>query len=109
MEDYLGDLLTSEEYERLKGACAGETERLKELILARRAEQKRQAETLGRDNPWLKAFGGLDVGRGLTSGLAHSLIQRITVHENDRVEVTLQYRDEKEQLLTAADAGEVVA
>ena len=109
MEDYLSGLLTSEEYERLKGACTGEAERLKELIFARRAEQKRQDETLGRDNPWLKAFGGLDIGGGLTSDLAHKLIRRITVHENDRVEITLQYRDEKEQLLTAANVGEVMA
>lgn len=109
MEDYLGGLLTSEEYERLKGACTGETERLKELISVRRAEQKRQAETLGRDNPWLKAFGGLDIVGGLTSGLAHSLIRRVTIHENDRIDVELRYRDEKEQLLTTADAGEVVA
>ena len=109
MEDYLSGLLTSEEYERLKGACAGEMERLKELISVRRAEQKRQVETLSWDNPWLKAFNGLDIGGGLTSDLAHSLIQRVTVHENGRVEVTLQYRDEKEQLLTSADAGEVVA
>ena len=109
MEDYLSGLLTSEEYERLKGACAGEMERLKELISVRRAEQKRQVETLSWDNPWLKAFNGLDIGGGLTSDLAHSLIQRVTVHEHGRVEVTLQYRDEKEQLLTSADAGEVVA
>lgn len=109
MEDYLSGLLTSEEYERLKGACAGEMERLKELISVRRAEQKRRVETLSWDNPWLKAFNGLDIGGGLTSDLAHSLIQRVTVHENGRVEVTLQYRDEKEQLLTSADAGEVVA
>ena len=109
MEDYLSGLLTSEEYERLKGACAGEMERLKELISVRRAEQKRQVETLSWDNPWLKAFNGLDIGGGLTSDLAHSLIQRDTVHEHGRVEVTLQYRDEKEQLLTSADAGEVVA
>lgn len=109
MEDYLSGLLASEEYERLKGACAGETERLKELISVRRSEQKRQAETLGRDNPWLKAFSGLDIGGGLTSGLAHSLIRRVTIHENDRIDVALRYRDEKEQLLTAANVGEVVA
>ena len=46
---------------------------------------------------------------GLTGPLAHSLIQRVTVYENDRIDVTLRYRDEKAQLLTAGDAGEVVA
>ena len=48
-------------------------------------------------------------GEHIVSGLAHSLIRRVTIHENDRIDVELRYRDEKEQLLTTADAGEVVA
>ena len=109
MEDYLSGLLSQEDYERLKRACAGETMRLKGRISALQTDYTKQTETLTQGNPWLQTFGGIDLEDGLTGPLAHSLIQRVTVYENDRIDVTLRYRDEKAQLLTAGDAGEVVA
>lgn len=109
MEDYLNGLLTQADYERLKGFCAAESERLKNRISDLRADYTRQTEMLTEDNSWLKAFSGLDISGGLTSPLAHSLIQRVTVYENDRVDVTLRYRDEREQLLTAVCAGEAAS
>ena len=33
--------------------------------------------------------------------LAHTLIQRVIVYEDDKIEVVFQYQDEREQLLTA--------
>ncbi len=109
MEDYLGGLLSREDYERLKSAYIGETERLKGRISALQLDYTRQTETLTQANPWLQAFAGTNLSGGLTGPLAHSLIQRVTVYENDRIDVTLRYRDEKEQLLAAAVPGEVVA
>ena len=109
MEDYLCGLFSSEDYERLKNACVGETERLKGRMSALQTDYTTQTETLTQNNPWLRAFGGIDLSGGLTGPLAHSLIQRVTVYENDRINVTLRYHDEKERLLTAEVTGEVVA
>lgn len=109
MEDYLSGLLSREDYERLKNACVGEIERLKVRISTLQTDYTKQTETLTQDNPWLQAFGEIDFSGGLTGSLAHSLIQRVTVYENDRIDVILRYRDEKEQLLTAEVTGEVVA
>ena len=81
---------------------------MKNRILALREEQHCQSETLTGDNPWLKTFGGLQLPDRLTKELAHGLIQRITIYENDRIEVIFKYRDEREQLLTAINK-EVVA
>jgi len=101
MQDFLAGELSCEEYEQLKAYCAEEAALLKERILALREEQHRQSETLTEDNPWLRAFGGLQLPDRLTKELTHALIQRITVYANDRIEVQFQYRDEREQLLTA--------
>lgn len=81
--------------------CAGEAERLKGYILKLREEQRRQSETLTEANPWLKAFGRLQLPDRLTKELTHALIQRITIYADDKIEVTFQYQDEREQLLTA--------
>lgn len=37
----------------------------------------------------------------MTKELAHTLIQRVIVYEDDKIEVVFQYQDEREQLLTA--------
>ena len=108
MQDFLAGELSRDEYEQLKICCTGEAERLKNRILALREEQHCQSETLTGDNPWLKTFGGLQLPDRLTKELAHGLIQRITIYENDRIEVIFKYRDEREQLLTAINK-EVVA
>lgn len=108
MQDFLAGELSCDEYEDLKVCCAREAERLKGRILALREEQHRQSETLTEDNPWLKTFSGLRLPDRLTKELAHTLIQRITIYEDDRIEVIFKYRDEREQLLTAINK-EVVA
>ncbi len=101
MQDFLAGELSCDEYERMKICCAGEAERLKGYILKLREEQRRQSETLTEANPWLKAFGRLQLPDRLTKELTHALIQRITIYADDKIEVTFQYQDEREQLLTA--------
>lgn len=101
MQDFLAGELSCDEYERLKACCAEEAEQLKKRITGLREEQHRQSETLSGDNPWLKAFSGLRLPDRLTKELAHTLIQRVIVYEDDKIEVVFQYQDEREQLLTA--------
>ena len=79
MQDYLAGELSCEEYEQLKSYCAEESEQLKNCILALREEQQRQSETLTEDNPWLRAFSGLQLPDRLNKELAQALIQRIII------------------------------
>jgi len=105
MEDFLSGELTGDEFERLKMYCTEKASQLKERIMALRAEQRCQSETLTEDNPWLQAFGGLRLPDRLTKELTHALIHRITIYENDRFEVVFRYQDEREHLLTALNKG----
>ena len=108
MRDYLGGQMAQADYELLKECCMGEAEELKKQIFDLREQQRYQAETLTEKNPWLAAFGGLGRPFHLTKELAASLIERVTIYENNRVEVLLRFRDEREQLLAAAGKEEAV-
>ncbi len=92
----------------LKACCMEEAEELKKRIFELRARQQQETETLTEKNPWLVAFGGISPAFTLTKELAKALIERITVFKDDRVEVALRFRDEREKLLCAVDK-EVVA
>lgn len=108
MRDYLGGMMSQTDYEMLKGCCVEEAEELKKRIFDLRAQQRQKTETLTEKNPWLVAFGGVSPAFTLTRELAKALIERITIFKDDRVEVTLRFRDEREMLLRAV-SGEVVA
>lgn len=108
MRDYLSGQMAQTDYELLKECCMGEAEELKKQIFDLREQQRYQAETLTEKNPWLAAFGGLGRPFHLTKELAASLIERVTIYENNRVEVLLRFRDEREQLLAAAGKEEAV-
>ena len=108
MRDYLGGQMEQTDYELLKECCLGEAEELKKQIFDLREQQRYQAETLTEKNPWLAAFGGLGRPFHLTKELAASLIERVTIYGNNRVEILLRFRDEREQLLAAAGEEEAV-
>ena len=108
MRDYLGGQMAQADYELLKECCMGEAEELKKQIFDLREQQRYQAETLTEKNPWLAAFGGLGRPFHLTKELAASLIERVTIYGNNRVEILLRFRDEREQLLAAAGEEEAV-
>lgn len=108
MRDYLGGQMEQTDYELLKECCLGEAEELKKQIFDLREQQRYQAETLTEKNPWLAAFGGLGRPFHLTKELAASLIECVTIYGNNRVEILLRFRDEREQLLAAAGEEEAV-
>ena len=92
MRDYLGGQMEQTDYELLKECCLGEAEELKKQIFDLREQQRYQAETLTEKNPWLAAFGGLGRPFHLTKELAASLIERVTIYGNNRVEILLRFR-----------------
>lgn len=108
MRDYLSGQMAQMDYELLKECYMGEAAELKKQIFDLRERQRYQTETLTEKNPWLAAFGGLGRPFHLTKELAASLIERVTIYENNRAEVLLRFRDEREQLLAAAGEEEAV-
>lgn len=108
MRDYLGGQMAQADYELLKECCMGEAEELKKKIFDLREQQRYRSETLTEKNPWLAAFGGLGRPFHLTKELAASLIERVTIYGNNRVEILLRFHDEREQLLAAVGEEDAV-
>lgn len=108
MRDYLGGQMAQADYELLKECCMGEAEELKKQIFDLREQQRYRSETLTEKNPWLAAFGGLGRPFHLTKELAASLIERVTIYGNNRVEILLRFHDEREQLLAAVGEEDAV-
>ena len=65
--------------------------------------QRREKELLTTQNPWLMVFRQHTGEIQLTDKLVHTLVERITVYENNRVEICLKYQDERAALLDALE------
>ena len=95
-------LITRQEYAALKGRyqtrfaeIAGRLEQLK----ARCAELER----CGPDNPMFAAYRALRSADVLTEELIHTVISRIEVHEDRRMDITLAYQDDFQTLTHFAE------
>lgn len=73
--------------------------RLDELEQRQRTERRQTTE-----NPWLTACGQFKEERELTQAMAHALIERVEIDAENRVSVTLRYRDEYNALLRLLEA-----
>ena len=102
---YVDRLMDEREYMELKSQYRREMERAQAEIAKcehQLAEQKRRTV----NNPWLKIFGQFHMETGLTEELAHTLIERVEVYSDNRVEITLKYQDEYQALKRLLDGAE---
>ena len=104
-QNYVDRLMDEREYAELRNQYRAEMEQAQAEIANlehRQSEQKRQTS----DNPWLKTFGQFRGQMELTDELAHALIERVEVYSDNRVEITLKYRDECQALKRLLDGAE---
>ena len=64
-----------------------------------RAKQREEKRLLTQDNPWLTAVTSCSLPFSLTRETAKLLIERITVYDNARWEITFRFRDERQAIL----------
>lgn len=101
MRDLLAGILSKEDHDRMKQKYAQERQELDKRIAQLQKTQRREKELLTTRNPWLTAFRQHTGEIQLTDKLVHTLVERITVYENNRVEICLKYQDERAALLDA--------
>ena len=86
-------IITRQEYTALKDRYqkrSNEITGLLERLQAKCAELDR----CGPDNPMFAAYRTLQSADVLTEELIHTVISRIEVHENNRMDITLAYQDD---------------
>lgn len=110
MRDLLSGVLDKEGHDRMKEKYAREGQELEVLIERLQKEQYREKTLLTARNPWVAAFQKHSRKVELTAGLVKSLVERITVYGENRMEIQLKYRDERAALLAALEqSGEKVS
>lgn len=103
-QNYIDRLIDEREYMELKAKYRADMEAAQgriDTLEQEKSEQKQQ----GVDNPWLKSFANFANESELTEGMAHALIQRVKVYSDNRVEITLKYRDEYQTLKSLLDGA----
>lgn len=103
MRDLLAGVLSKEDHDRMKRKYAQEGQELDKRIAQLQKAQRREKELLTTRNPWLTVFRQHTREIQLTDKLVHTLVERITVYKNNRVEICLKYQDERAALLDALE------
>lgn len=67
-----------------------------------RAKQREEKQLLTQGNPWFSAVSSCSLPFSLTKETAKLLIERITVYDNTRWEITFRFRDERQAILKDA-------
>ena len=107
-QNYADKLMTEREYTEMKRQYRSDMERAQTRLneLEQRQKEERQQTT---ENPWLTACGKFKEETALTEVMAHALIERVEIDAENRISITLRYRDEYSALLRLlAAAGEAV-
>ena len=102
LRDYLAKLMDQRDYERIRAKYQAEEDDLNARIKELRAKQREEKRLLTQDNPWFTAVTSCSLPFSLTRETAKLLIERITVYDNARWEITFRFRDERQAILEDA-------
>ena len=90
------------DYERIRSRYQIEEAELKTRIKALRTKQREENKLQTQGNPWFDVVSACKLPFSLTRETAKLLVDRITVYDNTRWEVTFRFRDERQAILEAA-------
>ena len=102
LRDYLAKLMDHRDYERIRSRYQIEEAELKTRIKALRTKQREENKLQTQGNPWFDVVSTCKLPFSLTRETAKLLVDRITVYDNTRWEVTFRFRDERQAILEAA-------
>ena len=102
--NYIDRVITEQDYLRLKEHYRSDMEQAK----ARRETAERLLNDFRKEtteNGWIAAFQKFRDETELTESMAHALVERVDVDAENRLTVTLRYRDEFMALVRSLEAG----
>lgn len=106
--NYIDRVITEQDYLRLKEHYRNDMEQAKaRMETAERLLNDFRKETT--ENGWIAAFQRFRDETELTESMAHALVERVDVDAENRLTVTLRYRDEFMALVRSLEAGKAGA
>ncbi|MCL2578260.1 MAG: recombinase family protein [Defluviitaleaceae bacterium] len=97
-EDLKDGILSEQDYSTMKAGYDEERESLQQELDVLIAKESKQKNTFSLENKWIKEFKRFETEQQLSAQMLATIIKRINVYNNARIEVILHYRDEYEAL-----------
>ena len=103
---YGDDLITEQEFKRMKDEYADEAERLSTEIFRLEGEEKHLQSVYNKNNEKVITFLKFRRAKSLTREMLTELIEKIILHSPDRIEIVWRYDDEYKAVIALATGGE---
>lgn len=97
-ENFVSGMLDEVEYQYAKREYDGRVGRMNRELDEARKEKEQFEAVFSRDNQWLRGIRMEDGADGLTDEMIGRLVDVVRVYEDRRVEVVLNYSDERRKL-----------
>ena len=97
--DWKSGEITKEEYGRLKGKIAEQTQQLEQNISYLKEEIQVMADGIETDDPFLTAFLKHKNIQSLNRGIMVELVKTVWVHENGEITVDFNFADEYQRII----------
>ena len=94
-ESFTEGVLDAEEYKYAKAEYERKAEELQKKLDAAKKKRDQLEQILSGNSKWLEALHRAENASELDQSLVDDLISRILVYEDERVEIELNYSDEK--------------
>ena len=98
-EDYIGKLMTENDYIYIKKKYEQDVVQLQERLNALLAEKTAFSETLAPNNKWITAFKGFENEKEVTRKMLSELIVCIKVFGSQSIDITYRHQDEYDKLI----------
>jgi hypothetical protein len=102
---YGDELITEDEFRRMKDEYSEETERLQAELVNLEQEHGRLASAYSKDNERIASFLKFKSRKALTQDMLSELVEKIIVHGSDSIEIFWRFADEYNAACELAKAG----
>ena len=96
-ENYAEGILTEEEYRFAREKYEEQAKKLQKKLDSAKEKRDGLLQILSGNSEWLKALCRFDTAEGLDQVMMDELVSKVTVYEDCRVDVEMNYADEKRQ------------
>ncbi len=92
-EDYIEGIIDEEEYLYMKSAYEREYDQLNQQLESCIKKRNEYIEAFSSENKWIKMMKGIRSKKKLTKEVVDATIEKVTVYEGGRIEITMKYQD----------------
>ena len=94
-ENFIDGILTEEEYRFAKKSYEEQATLLQQRLDKAKENKDKLECVLSGNNEWIMSMHRIESAEGLDQAMADDLVKKVTAYEDHRIDVELNYADEK--------------